>query len=787
MMVMKNQEIILRHCCPFLIRSSVCLPETVSEPDMSVIAGTTFWFSLDKLRKGFYMKKALIVFVCLINLLMPSMAWTEEKAAKLEEIVVTGEKLVTPTKQPDETVYTGSEVTQKGMEIQGIKGNVSIYEAIDILPGVSVESPDPYGLSAESRFIRVRGVRGYVGAMTVEGVPNWGGNPIGPRDYLYDTKNLQGIAVYKGAIPADFSTGVGSRGGAIELKPRWPEDKFGFDFDQAFGSYGYHRSYFRLDSGKLPGVDTNLSASYSLTNADKWKGSGDLGPRNNFNVMLKRPFGEKDQIKVWFNYNDVDQNLYMPLKYSETQDLENNYIKDYNASLTGIKSQDVNYYEYNRGNHLNKDILSIIPVTLNDMFNLTFKPYYSLENTEILNGSTSQGGLITKRTRDIERYGLISQIQSNFSFATASLGYWVESNDMTIITQNFDPVSFANKGYGMYTKNDGNGILHSPYFKLSGNISDFDWQGGLKYFYYHDPASQGYTSASPDYKLVLAPDLYREAKNYDEILPSAGIGYYVTDDLQLYTSYARNQVRPYSYVPIISLYNQNRSTFQKAGVTLNDLFNGYDMEVSDNYELGARIRKKWFDLTPAVFYSKHNNLLTTVYDPRVNLSYQQNIGKATGCGVEVETNIHFNKDITFFFNPTYTLLTYDDNLTYQGKTMDTKDNQVVDVPAWLIKTGLIYKYDDFEITPMIRYLTDRYGDVEHKEKLGDYFVTDLNLSYTKRKLSFTEALKISLQLHNLLDRKYVSGINASDDNRSGNTSYYVGAPFTAVLALSMEL
>lgn len=39
------------------------------------------------------------------------------------------------------------------------------------------------------------GVRGFLGAMTVEGVPNWGGNPMGLREYIYDTKNMRGIAV----------------------------------------------------------------------------------------------------------------------------------------------------------------------------------------------------------------------------------------------------------------------------------------------------------------------------------------------------------------------------------------------------------------------------------------------------------------------------------------------------------------------------------------------------------------------------------------------------------------
>jgi len=150
-----------------------------------------------------------------------------------------------------------------------------------------------------------------------------------------------------------------------------------------------------------------------------------------------------------------------------------------------------------------------------------------------------------------------------------------------------------------------------------------------------------------------------------------------------------------------------------------------------------------------------------------------------------ETNIYLNKEFTFFVNPTYTVLTYDDNLTYQGSTLNTKGNQVVDIPTWLIKAGLIFKYDEFEIVPMIRYLTDRYGDAENKGKIGDYLVTDLNLSYTNKKLSFTDALKISLQFHNLLNREYVSVINSSDDTRAGSTSYYVGAPFTIVLSISM--
>ncbi len=119
----------------------------------------------------------------------------ERTAGSLEEIVVQGARIMTPTKQSGETVYTGMEVTEEGIALAGEKGKSSVYEVVSILPGVVFESPDPYNLAAEQANVRIRGVRGYLGAMTVEGVPNYGGNPMGPRDYLYDTENVESVAL----------------------------------------------------------------------------------------------------------------------------------------------------------------------------------------------------------------------------------------------------------------------------------------------------------------------------------------------------------------------------------------------------------------------------------------------------------------------------------------------------------------------------------------------------------------------------------------------------------------
>jgi iron complex outermembrane receptor protein len=733
------------------------------------------------------MKKTLIVLMGIVILLIPITAMAEEKEESLGEIVVTEERLITPTKQTGETVYTGTEVTKKGMEIQGGKADTSIYEAIDIIPGISLESADPFGLGAEQRVIRVRGVRGYLGSLTVEGVPNYGGNPIGPREYLYDTENMQSISVYKGAVPADLGTSVGSRGGAIELKPRWPEEKFSFDVSQGYGSNDYTRSFLRIDSGKLPKIDTRLSLSYSYTEADKWKGPGDLGPRNNANLALTQPVGEIADVKVWFNYNDLKQDLYRPLDYGQVQSLAENYKLDYNEGRTGVAARDIYYYDYNKGSFRNQDLLALITVRPFEPFRFSLKPYYITEDAEIYQGVTSGGGQIQKRVRDIERTGIIGEAGWDTQAFKAVAGYLFEDTYMNIYTQNYGIAGSAlvYRGYGILATG-GDSYIHSPYLKIAGTYRGFDWQAGLKYFRLEESASEGYVSSPPTYALVRAPDLDREAKTYDILLPTVGAGYRFTEDLQVYASYGKNFIRPYSYVPLVNLYNTNRATFIANGITLNDLFEGYDMEESDNIDFGVRFKTAHFEIAPTVFYAKHGNLLTTVYDPRVNLSYQQNIGKATGYGLDLETNIYLHKALTLFINPSYTILQYDEDLTYQGRTLEVEGNQVVDTPEWIVKAGLIFSYGGFQVVPMAKYLGKRYGDVEHKEEIDDYFVVDLRINYIKKNFFFVDALRVSLEFNNLFDKEYVAVINASDDTRAGSTSYLVGAPFASLLTVSLE-
>jgi iron complex outermembrane receptor protein len=58
----------------------------------------------------------------------------DDQLMTMEEVTVTSERIILPTRQTDETVYTGTEITSKGMEAQGAKAKTSVYESMVALP-----------------------------------------------------------------------------------------------------------------------------------------------------------------------------------------------------------------------------------------------------------------------------------------------------------------------------------------------------------------------------------------------------------------------------------------------------------------------------------------------------------------------------------------------------------------------------------------------------------------------------------------------------------------------------
>ena len=722
---------------------------------------------------------------CMHGLFLMSTPASAADVYELEDITVTGE-VVAPVKQAGDSLYSGSMVTKDGLELKGVAAASSIYEAVDLLSGVSMEATDPYGLGLKNT--RFRGIKGMFGNITVEGMPDYGIMPIGPRESIFDTENVRGVALFQGASPTALGTGNGNKGGSIELYFRRPGEDPGIEFRQALGTDSFIRSFVRGDSGKLS-TGTGIFASYSYTDADKWKGPGEIGPRDHVDAGFTQEIGSVAEVDGFFSFNDADRDSFRPLVYREAKMLDEYYRLDYHAHLTGNPALDRYYYKYNTSTETNRDFRFVIKSTRPDSFFFSIKPYYANEDgwsaetlSKLKDGQKKF--FMVEKIRDLDRIGVIPEIRWDSSSLSVTGGYWYESAglDKYVKKSAITPAGLKAQGYSYYADNNGRGDVHSPYLKVSGKYAKFRWQAGLKYYYYNEPASTGYMT-NPAGQLALQPDLALEDQSWDVWLPSAGVGYDVRDDLEIYCNYGRTYVRPYMFVPITSLYVENREKFNDAGMVLQDIFDTWEMEVSDNIDVGLRFKGKDFTIHPVFFYSKHQDVLVNAYDPSVGLNYYRNDGEARTLGFELDSTAYLPWGFTLFFNPSYTSLEFSEDLQRNGTTVNIDGNQLPDTPEWLIKGGLIYSWEGFEIAPLVTWMSERYGDVLHQEEVSSHTVVDLSLRYRRDSLWKLKNVSVNLEFKNLLDHEYIGVINLFDDGAAGRASYYSAAPFATIFSI----
>ena len=289
------------------------------------------------MKKNLFILLILFVFLLLVSQVN---IFAEESVFSIGEIKVT-DKLLKPAKQSGDLLFRGITLDNNSLKVTGESGTNSIYNSLSILPDINLDADDPFGLG--DKKIRVRGTSDYFLGVTVEGVPNYGIMPIGPRDYIYDVENFKSLKVYSGSTPSDLMTGSGNRGGAVESVMKRPSDKFNLFFKQSAGSFSYSKTFLRIDSGRLFNSDAKFYTSLSYTDADKWKGNGKLGPRKNITLGFSKKIFNLINIDFFVNYNSINRNFFKGLSYKEAKNMDDFYYHDYNSYKAGNPLNDYNY------------------------------------------------------------------------------------------------------------------------------------------------------------------------------------------------------------------------------------------------------------------------------------------------------------------------------------------------------------------------------------------------------------------------------------------------------------
>lgn len=704
-----------------------------------------------------------------------------------------------PTKRIDDALHTGTEITIKGLETSGVATNNSVFKLLNIVPSVITQSTDAYGLG--DNIMRVRGVRSQYTGMTIEGIPNYGLSPIGARESVYEKENLQSVSLYKGAVPADVFSGSGNRGGSIDLSIRRSSKQWGAELHQAFGTDAYSRTFFRFNTGELGSGASKTSAflSLSYTTADKWKGFGKLAKRKNLSAGFTHEFNDKVKLEFFSVYNNNFRHDFKRFKYAQVQDFDKNYEADFIDLKDKTLPEYRYYYDYNKTERTNSSNMLLVDYSPNENSSFIFKTYYAKEDgVRNFTIASPKAPKLRELVNDFWQAGLVLGYKGNKGGFNYSAGYWFEASD--------------NQGYNFWSAIKPTGLVknkkrdifvvpleldyfHTPYAKIAYSNNGFKVQAGLKYMAFNSRGSTRYFPANHpngggtgDVRAENpTDDLGSKPRINDALLPSTGVGYKFSDNLEMYLNYGRGYMRQYSGVT--GAYLKNRQKFLNAGYVFQTLLDQFKTETSDNFDLGIIFNSKNVKLNINGFYAKQNNVLVNVINPVFDVVYRQNVGNATGYGAELESYFKLTKGLTFYANPSYNDYSYDDdlNIAIKGKkvVVKMKGNQSPAVPKFMVKSGLMYNFEKLSANASVTHTGERFGDATNLEKLDAFTLFDASVGYGFD-LGKKSTLSLGAEVKNLFGEKYVGMITSSDEQRKGGTAYYYGYPRAFVGSIKLN-
>lgn len=676
-------------------------------------------------------------------------------------------------------------------------GQTNPYKALDMEPSVHIGQVDTYGLSLDQNSFRIRGLYADTFsrlALLNDGVPSVVNVGQGAMGSLIDMENIESMAFTAGAANADSGFGFGNNSGTIDMKIKKAADSFEGYIKQSLGEDDFRRTFIRLDSGKLP-YDVKMFISASTSSADKWRGAGDTD-RGNVEAGITVPLSNDVKFDLFWAHNNIERHDYRPLTYVQTQNLDANYEFDFNPTLSGNAANDKFYFDFNKQDFKENLIQGNLEVkTLDGLF--SFKPYrIDTEGWRMsYNGS---GNTINKALMEQEQTGFVARYDMSLPWADATIGYWYQSIDTL-------PPPTGQKSYNITNGalvfsswsmlNDiGSRVFNSPFLMLKKKMDDFTVQAGVKYLEFKLPSIQGYTTTAGDVSYDEAMSLatkdstmYVDAIKFTEVLPSLNLNYRLNNDIALVADYAKGYANPWNG-PLYSVYKSNKANFTSHGITLQDLWNTLQLETSDSYDIGAKIHGQNWRVEPTFYYTRYKNKQVTAYDPVTSLNYYQSNAEAEGKGIELSMFYEPSENIEFFGSLSYNRLNFTQNLTTTGgAVLNVDGNQVPDAPERLAKAGMTMRYSGFYLTPAIRYVDSRYGDIINTQKVPSYTVVDLEGGYVARNVIGFKELSASLSIQNLFDRHYIAIIkNDLDDTGTNGAGYYTGALSSAIMNLSLR-
>jgi len=231
-------------------------------------------------------------------------------------------------------------------------------------------------------------------------------------------------------------------------------------------------------------------------------------------------------------------------------------------------------------------------------------------------------------------------------------------------------------------------------------------------------------------------------KSGEEFNPKLGLVYHLTDSTTLRASVGRASNIPYLY----SLYG----TWECPPGKFNEGNPDLDVEDTIGYEAGIEQRfGNQVMLRMTGFYNDINDWMDRIYyKTQKGVMYYrwENIDEAETSGIELEAEYRPFQSLRLYANYNYLhteIKEYKDRPELEG-------NRLIGQPRHRFNAGFTYSNSNlFTINLRLRYVSDRYDDMENTQKLDEYATVDIKISR-----NITKFIKASLEIQDLFNESW---------------------------------
>lgn len=682
------------------------------------------------------------------------------------------------------------------------------------LPGVIYAANDPLGTNDDQQGLSVRGLDQTEIGYLFEGVP--AAPPLFLMPYTSataDPENIRAITLTQGSSDATAPL-YNAVGGQLSVQMAQPKQKAGGFTNLSYGSYALNREFLRLDSGEIGHSGITSFASFSYRNAAQWRGAGD-SPRYHVDSRLAKSWGQGSKTSLVFSYNWQRQfYLRAPTKTQwQAQGTHFNYTSHYTDG-------DSAYYLLQENARAQTFLAAPTELRLTQHLHLTLNPYFiyvagydgfgttlnpnsSYQGNQpagpLQGGTVGKNGLITAVATDTYKQahsGITATLRWQAGRNTLSAGAWYSYYDFS------DPSRYAavNAQGGATNMLGYQPILTQSGEPLTSYNAHLVQQVNALFVQERFRALSNRLMLSAAFRAIMVTRTvsntlpgarYKNGASYFSPQPQVAASYDITPHDQVFINGTTGFRAPSG----ISNYTDrfSISTGKKTRSATADT----KPEYSIGEELGYRHTGA---VTVALSFFNYNftnrQISTTSTLNGALVTESINGGGQTARGAQLEVGLTPWHHFSPYVSGQYIHATLDNNLRSGADYLPTKGKRALRTPDFSGSIGL--SYDDGHLFGQftINYVGPTYSTFMNDERIPGFTTANLSMGYRLKQVGFARSPQIQLNLINLGQTGYLSGVNSVSFNAkstkgvNGTTiagqapTYFVGGGFAGVVSVS---